>query len=159
MRTIAVVVVATASLLSACGTSNLNFVADTRVKFLAPDARETVTLPVTVSWEASDLPPGTRFGVFVDRSPMKPGQSVNALVDDQCKRTPDCPTREYLETRGLYITSGTSLTFETLPNTNAGKRNQLKETQRITIVYLDENNRRMSESAFEREFFLDRKSS
>jgi hypothetical protein len=133
-----------AIVMGACSTSDLNFRADTRVKFRTPAARQTVQLPVTVAWEASSLPTGSHFGVFVDRAPVKPGHGLGALSPDE------------LHTQNVYVTDATSLAFDTLPDTNAGKRHQAKETQRVTIVYLDAGNRRVGESAFALEFFLKR---
>jgi len=105
----------------------------------------------------SGLPAGIHFGVFVDRPPIRPGHAISALADQQCKRTPGCPSPDYLQTLGVYITEGTSLVFDTLPDTNAGKHHQTKETQRVTVIYLDSQNRRISESAFALEFFLNRR--
>jgi hypothetical protein len=77
--------------------------------------------------------------VFVNRAPVKPGKVLDAA-----------------DTTDVYVTDQRSIRFDSLPDTNAGKHNQERETQRVTIVYLDGDNRRMGESAFQREFFLER---
>ena len=155
---VAAAVAALPLLLSACSTNNLNFRADTRLEFKTPKARQTTTLPVTVTWNANDVPAGTHFGVFVDRAPMRPGHGLSAVVGT-CRGHLDCQSKDTLESRGVFVTNGNSLQFDSLPFTNTGKRHQARETQRIVIVYLDGQNRRVSESAFALEFFLDRNGS
>jgi hypothetical protein len=155
---VAAVVAVAPLFLGACSTSNLNFRADTRVKFQTPKARQTVALPVTVTWDATGVPAGTHFGVFVDRAPMRPGHGLSAVVGS-CPGRLDCQSTATLESRGVFVTNGNSVRFDTLPNTNTGKRHQARETQRVVVVYLDAQNRRVSESAFALEFFLDRQGS
>src|SRR4051812_49410611 len=76
--------------------SKLAFHQDHRLTFTAPASRVLVTLPVTVRWTMRDFPvprPGAGtprddrgyFAVFVDRAPFKPGETMRALADDDCK--------------------------------------------------------------------------
>lgn len=144
-------------LLAACNTDNLRFTADDRIELLTPRARETVALPVTVSWQVTEaLPAGAHFGVFVDRHPMGPGRDMRSVVDERCKRSPGCPSKEYLEANGVYTTTEPILQLATLPDTNEGRHGQATETHRIVVVYLDEQDRRIGESAYQREFYLRR---
>lgn len=154
------IVAALVVLASACGVSNLAFFTDNRLHFVTPKSRSTVKLPVTVSWRmsgfsvvpAGTLPVSSRsgyFAVFVDRAPIKPGQTVAAAADRQCRRTPGCVNAGYLADRGVYTTSQDSLTLSEIANLNSYQHVQ---THEVTVVILDSSGRRIGESAWYLDF-------
>jgi hypothetical protein len=158
------VAAAAAVLTSACGVSNLAFLSDNRLHFVSPKSRAMVRLPVTISWRMSDfsvVPPGTLpvssragyFAVFVDRAPIKPGQTVAAVADRQCRRTPGCVNAGYLADRGVYTTTSDSLTLTQIANVNSYQRTQLHEA---TVVILDSAGKRIGESAWYLDFKMRR---
>ncbi|MDQ1712087.1 MAG: hypothetical protein QOE45_1537 [Frankiaceae bacterium] len=134
------------ALLSACAPRGLAFRVDKRVSFRSPRDRATVTLPVTLDWDATGFA-GT-FAVFLDRTPMPPGRSLRWLArnDVNCVAARGCPDAEYLRERGVYPTTETQLTLAAVPK--AGTKNR----HRATIVLLDADGQRIGESAFELEF-------
>lgn len=152
--------------LQACSLQGLNFVEDERVEITAPDDRAQVQLPVTVSWEVtdfevtgpdgSDRPGAGYFGVFVDRAPPHPGETVQVLIDEElegdagCRRDPECPDARYLAGIGIHTTDGTSVTLERLddPFPSSDRR----ELHEATIVFLNGKGERIGESAFRVEF-------
>ena len=142
--------------------SNLQFVADERLHFVAPRSRALVQLPVTLRWAMSDftvVPPGTvpvssrqgYFGVFVDRSPVKPGQTVAVVADASCRRTPGCLNAGYLADRGVYTASTDEVTLSQIASLNSYQKVQ---THEATVVILDSAGRRIGESAWYLDFRL-----
>ena len=151
-------------LASSCGVSNLAFFTDSRLHFVSPKARSTARLPVTISWRISDfsvVPPGTLpvssrsgyFALFVDRAPMRPGQTVAAVADRQCRRTPGCVNAGYLADRGIYTSSQDSLTLNEIANLNSY---QSVQTHEVTVVVIDSAGRRIGESAWYLDFRMRR---
>lgn len=155
--------------LSGCIPQGLAFRTDERLTFVTPEDRSTVTLPVTISWRIEDFlvtgPGGTLsdsagyFAVFVDRTPMPPGEPLRwiARKDNSCRADDGCPDAEYLAGRGVYTTNGTSITLDQLPRTTNDE--DRRERHRATVVLLDAETKRIGESAFEIEFDLERKGS
>ena len=141
-------------LLAGCATEGLAFVRDDRVTIDEPDDNQTVRLPFVVRWTASDY--DGRFVVFFDRSPMRPNQSLRSLVpeDDPCRTEPDCPDEQWLEDRNIYVTNASPLRVERLPDERDNDR--AKDRHELTIILLDETGRRSGESAFVREFIVER---
>ncbi len=151
-----------AALLAGCSVNNINFQQDERVEIVQPRDREDVRLPLTIEWIFEDSrlaaqsgEDGVLFGVFVDRSPMAPGQDVTSLADEECRRVAGCPDSEWLRQRNVYLTSGTSLPVETITQPVGGPRRD-RELHKVVIVLLDQQQRRVGESAFSVEFFLAR---
>lgn len=127
------VVVAAAGLTSGCG-SNLQFVQDHRLHITAPRSLATVSEPVTVSWTAGDLgPTPVRYGVYVDRSPVRAGQ----LVTDSAPNS--------------YTTSVRSISLSQLPNVAGYGKTRIHE---VTVVLVDASGRRVGESAWYIDFRL-----
>jgi len=140
-----------------CGGGGLQFREDKRVDITAPSDRARVVAPVDVRWTTRGLvlgePDGpTQFAVFVDRAPIHPGQSLSALGDDACRRTPGCPDEAYLRERFVYLTRKTAVTLETLPATSTSNRTGAKDTHEVTIVLLDADGHRHGEAAWSVEF-------
>ncbi len=149
------------SLLSACGVSGLNFVADERVEIIAPDDREAVRLPLTVAWDVERFEVTGRdgevssgagyFGVYVDRAPQPPGLTQEWLVRNDPKCQPPCPDESYLAGLNVFSTNETTFEIERLPvpSGNAAKRRNFHE---VTIVLLNGRGERIGESAFTVQF-------
>lgn len=142
---------------SACAFDGLAFVQDTRLAISAPTPRETVELPVTVTWETTEdvLPPGGAYGVYVDGRPQPPGEPLSwfAIDDDACERDPTCPDEDYYRRRDVHVTDRGSFTIEQLPTTSDDGR---RERHEVTVVLLDAETRRIGESAWSIEFELER---
>lgn len=161
----ALVVAGAVLALSGCGIRGLNFVEDERVQIISPPHRSEVMLPVTVRWSVEDFeitgPSGDEggdagyFGVFVDRAPPAPGQSLTSLVADDpvCKATPGCPDEAYLAGQRAYTTSNTHFTIERVPELTDDRTREVHE---VTIVLLDGKGHRIGESAFRVEFYVRR---
>jgi hypothetical protein len=150
--------VALACASSGCAVHGLAFDNDHRLQFVTPASRATVDLPVTIQWRAPDVrrdgEDGRRFAVFIDREPVRPGQSLRAVGDEVCKRTPGCPDASYLRDHFVYVTSQTSLTLTALPAAG-GSRTGGRHTHQATIVLVDRQGRRTGEAAFRREFVVE----
>lgn len=139
---------------SGCAVNGLSFVRDTRVRILTPEANETVHLPLEIRWSAEDV--DGKFVVFFDRSPMRPGQTLLSLVskNDPCRAERDCPDIEWLADRDIYVTERTTLRVDRLADRRDTSR--ARDRHDLTIVLLDNEGRRAGESAFTREFIVDR---
>lgn len=135
--------------LSACTDySQLAFTTNDRISFRVPEARSQVSLPVALRWHDSRPRAGERYGVFVDRSPVRPGHELREVAarDVACSRTPGCPDSVYLSDRGVYLTARPSLTLTKLAPLRGGRaREQLHE---VIIVIVDASGRRVGESAW-----------
>jgi len=129
--------------------SNLAFRVDHRVHFVAPKSRALVATPITLRWTiAGGAPPqGTTFAIFLDRAPIRPGQTLRAVAagDTSCKHTAGCPDAEYLAVRQVYTTTDTTLTLNTISSRNSYQTTQLHEA---TIVLLDATGHRIGEAAW-----------
>jgi hypothetical protein len=135
------------ALLTAC--NHLAFVADHRLHFVTPASRAVVTTPVTLSWTVTGFDGGS-FAIFVDRAPIKPGQTVGAVAggDASCRHTPGCPDAQYLADRQVYTTAKTTLTIDQIP----ALRGKGTQTHEATIVLLDPSGHRVGEAAWYRDF-------
>lgn len=141
-----------------CAFSGIDLVEDRRVRILEPSPDQEVTMPLTIRWEA-DRVDGLRYGVFVDRAPIKPGATLRTVAgdDDVCLARPDCPDTDYLNAKGVYVTQEPSLTLAGLPdlrNTDEHRR----DPHFATIVLLD-GDRRVGEGAWYRDFAVVRSAS
>ena len=103
-------------------------------------------------WRAASLPDGYKFLVLVDQSPMEPGQSINELVDDICKKTKGCPDKLYLNSHFLFKTTDNGVEIPTVPLGGAYDIDDLSNMHRATIVVLDEHNRRVGEQVWSVDF-------
>jgi len=158
------------SLTAGCGIAHmrdLNFRVDHRLHFVGVKDRADVSLPVTIRWRMSDFtvaPQGSApaspdvgyFAVFVDQSPIRPGQTMKAI----CKADPfergdaDCPTTAYLQGKLIYPTTSTEVSIDSLPNI-AGNKDK-KQLHTFVVVLMDTSGRRMGESAWELDLRLPR---
>ena len=145
-----VLMVLAAVVTGSCAVHGLQLTRDTRVHIDSPLPEARITLPLRLRWHASgDLPPTTRFAVFIDREPMPPGKDVHWLGDASCKRTPACPDATYLADRYIYITPRTELTLDALPMTiGSGTKVQARGFHEATIVLIDSHDRRFDEASY-----------
>lgn len=155
--------IATALLATGCDISNMEFVEDTRVRVVEPEARSTVTLPATLRWEVTEFEVTGRdgqssadagyFAVFVDRHPIPPGKTLEwySQQDESCGGSP-CGTVENLS--DIYTTEGTELELSRLPAIDQGRA---VEQHEAVVVLLDGTGARIGESAFFVRFNFERK--
>jgi hypothetical protein len=142
---------------SGCGVSGLAFQQDDRLTFVSPDDRTEVTLPITVTWDVEDFDVGDgtgSFAVFVDRAPQPPGKTLAWLArdDDACRVDDGCPGVEWFAERNVFPTTENELTIERLPAEDDGRR----ELHEVTVVLLDEEGRRVGETAWTLELQVSR---
>lgn len=154
-----------ALLAPACGIthiSDLRFTVDDRLHWVSPPDRARVAQPLTLRWTMRDftvwhpgddptLPNSGYFAVFVDQTPIKPGQTMKAVArgDRFCQRTPGCPDKTYLENHQVFTTSDTTLVIHdiaTLPNDK-----EIWQLHVITVVLMSPTGHRIGESAWERD--------
>jgi len=145
-------VLAAAVSASGCSVSGLAIRSDDRVDLLAPAERAEVTLPLVVDWEADDLavgPGGHTFGVLVDRTPPRPGRTLESLFDggDDCHGIDGCPDAAFLAQRLVFRTTDTELTLDHIP-ASTGERG----FHVVTVVLLDDGGARDGEGAWSRRF-------
>jgi hypothetical protein len=137
-----------------CAAEGLSFTADTRVRITSPREHDPVRLPFEVRWQTRG--DDVRYGVFFDSTPMRPGEGLRSLVPDgdPCYRDPRCPDARWLSLRGIYVTDGTTLRIDALPDLRRG--NATKDVHQLTLVLLDSSGRRAGETAYVREFVVER---
>jgi hypothetical protein len=165
---IAVLFASTALAATGCtDLSQLQFHVDHYVKFTAPEARSKTTLPVKLQWQVDGFrvagptsgEPPTKdagyFALFVDRAPIKPGQSLAAVAgDDAACLPPDCPDKQYLADRQVYTTDKDHYTLHQVFTIEDNRDDwQLHD---VTIVLLDTSGHRIGEHAYYRSFKLRR---
>jgi len=142
--------------LASCSVSNHNVFNDHRFHFVAPPSRAHVRLPVTLRWTMRDFTPAAHFAIFVDRSPVGPGQTLRAVADrdTSCKRTPGCPDASYLADRQIYTTADDGFVLDRVADfVDNREKQQLHE---VTVVLLDTAGRRIGESVWYLDFWLPR---
>jgi hypothetical protein len=147
------------TVLTGCGgfTTDVRLVQDGRLQLEAPPKASRQRLPVTIRWRARDLGDRT-FAVFVDRSPVAPGETLRKIAqdehDDACLARPGCPDAGWLSNRGVYLTGADSLQLRVLPDTSDTGRGA-RDSHEITVVLMD-GDRRDGESAWSRQFYVER---
>ena len=146
----------------------LAFVQDRRLTITSPATQAKVHLPFTLRWRMRDFqvtgpdgradPKAGYFGVFLDRTPVPPGNPLSWIARDdrRCKLIPGCPDDSYLTDRHVYATTDTQLRFALLPDLQAVGGH---ETHAVTIVLLDGAGHRIGEHAWYATFRYDRKKS
>jgi hypothetical protein len=162
MRRVLAMAAMLAITLPGCAFSNIDLLQDRRVHIQSPKTDQTVNLPVTITWTASDIAvgqgrPPVLFGVFVDRAPIKPGATLRSVAggDKQCLRNPSCPDATYLRVHGVYVVDGTQLTLPFLADLRTAHSPVHQDVHTVTIVLLI-GDRRDGESAFTRTFYVAR---
>jgi hypothetical protein len=144
--------------LTSCGSRHLAFRADDSLRISAPQELQRVELPVRIVWRAADRSHaaltgrGPFFAVFVDRPPVAAGSSLRTLVDDTCRRTPNCPDLTWFADRFVFVTGEKSVTIETVPADVTGTRTGADHTHRVTVVRVGPDGVRLDEAVASVEF-------
>lgn len=140
--------------LSSCAVNGLSFVADDRLTIHTPAENESVGLPFTMAWSVDEFE--GQVVLFFDRSPMRPGQDLSSLVPegDPCRADPACPTADWLADRNIYVTDQDSLIIDSLPDRRDS--NSERDRHDVTVVLLNDDGQRSGESAFTKEFIVER---
>lgn len=165
-----IALVAAAVLVAGCALTHLDdlsFRVDSRLHFLGPKDRSRQHLPLTIRWRMRDFTvaaPGSAaptksagyFVLFVDQSPIRPGQRLTAI----CKSDPfergdrQCPTLDYLHGKRVYPTTAEQVTLANLANVAGNK--DAEQLHTFVVVLMDTAGRRIGESAWELDLRLPR---
>ncbi len=155
----ALVFLACVSVLAPACSSGLLFSQDRRVEIVSPERNGKVTLPLTVRWNLEQGAEVGRdigsFALFFDLEPQPPRKDLSHLArgDIDCERTPGCPNPSYFADRGIFVTKQTSFTLDDLlPLPGVDIEKGERDVHDVTIVVLDEQGRRTSESFWSRTF-------
>jgi hypothetical protein len=132
------------------------FTSGDQFRVLAPQSEARASLPLSIRWRAPKLPAGDSFALFVDRAPMRPGNTLRSLMDKSCKRTPGCPDESTLEGNNIYITTQTSLQLTSLGKTGIRDRGTGKEIHSLRIVEVNGTGHRVGEGFASVEFVVER---
>ena len=146
-----------------CGLAHaqgLSFRVDNRLHLTAPADLKSVNQPVSVSWAITGFRVaggGTErpsrqagyFGVFVDRAPIAPGQTMRAVAsgDHICLSDPQCPGADYLAARHVFTTTTPTVTLPRLPDVPGDA--EPVQVHRVIVVLIDTGGHRIGESAWE----------
>lgn len=96
------------------------------------------------------------FALFVDRAPVRPGQTLLAVADKSCRTTPGCFDAQYLANKEVYATRATTFTIQQVQSIDSYQKIQLHE---VTVVLLDTAGHRIGENAWYIDFRLPRPAS
>lgn len=153
-------------LLVGCDFSQLAFRVDHRLHFLTPKSRQLVRPPFKVTWTMRDFTvvgphqgPVNRmsgyFGVFVDTAPIKPGQSLQSVVnnDSGCKNNPKCLTTSMLATHQVYVTTRPEIEVPVIASLSDHDSIQLHD---LVVVLLDTSGHRIGEYQWDLPFRMHR---
>lgn len=136
------------ALVSGCSLEGLDFVEDDRLTVEGLDDREETDQPIELSWtlEGGFRDDERAFAVIVDRTPPRPGRSVESLLDDDpaCSGTEGCPDG-YLERNRIFVTEETSLVLDGIPEGTA--KQEGRGYHEVTIVLVDADGVRVGEIA------------
>jgi len=143
-----------------CGVHGLSFVQDERVDIVRPGDRDEVRLPVSIDWTVRNFavgPDAGSFAVLVDRAPPRSGRPLGWLFrgNDSCKGGAGralCASAEFLAERGVYATTDTAITLESIARLTGDQRR--RQFHEVTVVLLDAQGRRVGEGAWSVEFEL-----
>lgn len=141
-----------ALLTSACG-SGLQFAKDNRLTIDSPHDLQQVSLPVHLRWSAARPPsPTAQYAVFVDVEPVHPGQNLRSVAGTRCAGVASCVDEALLNRHSVYLARGPRLDLETLPV--LGPPRGEPDVHQATIVLVDNDWRRLGESAWRVTFVL-----
>lgn len=152
-----VIVVTALVLLGGCGGVDRAFRQENAMRITAPRSSAKLTLPLTVTWSTKDdAAAGRRYAVFVDRSPMPPGKTLEWLArdDDACRTSTSCPDEAWLNDHAVYTASSRQVTVRAVPSSVLGDRSRSDGGHRLVVVELDRDGRRVSEQVATRLFFV-----
>lgn len=115
------------------GASELQFIDDGSLTITFPPDRSVVSLPLVVRWEAVALVDGQRYGVFVDRTPQRPGDTIEAAFDVE-------------DRAGIHVVDEPRITLEQVA-IRGGVPSRESDQHEVTVVVLDAQGRRVGERA------------
>ena len=116
------------------GCASLLFRQDHRISILSPTNNGTVSQPLTVTWTARDFTPGPdgEFVVFVDRSPMPPGEGLDYFAaHDQ---------------DGIFPTHRSDIQFDVLRQVT-GNASAERNRHELTVILVDAHGHRIGEES------------
>jgi hypothetical protein len=145
-----------AAVLASC-TFDVAFRRDRSFKVLSPNRRATVDMPLTVRWtKPESARAASAFAVFIDRAPPPAGKPLTHLFrnDPACKGVRTCLSEEALRSRGVYFVRGTSLRLDLIGRRFDAPKG-LEDLHELTVVPLDERQRRMGASSAWIDFWVD----
>jgi hypothetical protein len=128
---------------------------DQHVTIVAPHQLALASPPVTLSWRTHALPPASReFAVFIDRRPVKPGESLRAIAngDQSCLRNAGCPDPAYLRARNVFLTAGTRISIPYFAQLSGISGADQPSVHEATVVLIDAGGRRVGEYAYTVQF-------
>jgi len=126
----------------ACAFSGIDLVQDKRISLVTPHDGDKVSLPFTVRWDVNKpIAPGhdVSYAVFVDRTPIKSGQTLRAIIpsrDTECQRNPACPDKAYLARHNVYLVDQPAAT---IPRVNPSS--SAHATHRVIVIVLVDGKR------------------
>ncbi|HVU74448.1 MAG TPA: hypothetical protein VHE83_15890 [Mycobacteriales bacterium] len=156
MRRTAVAVALAAIACGLTGCSGLQFVEDQRLSFTSPADSKLTQLPVTLSWTMKDFATtgsgAGSFAVFIDRAPIKVGHNIRSVLAKNVAFS-----EQQLEQQNVYVTKDTKVVLTLVPRIRYDKAVRQRHT--ATVILLDDDGTRRTESAWIRSFDLDAKGS
>lgn len=147
-----VMAVACAAALGGC---DITLRADDRLTFVAPPEGAIVETPLRVEWQVAEGR-AARFAVFVDRPPMRPGETIHDLArrDVVCRTSPGCPDATWLEQKGVYLVD-TPEALVTLIRRDRGRPGRHGRRHELTVVLLDAGGHRTTEAYWTRSVYIE----
>lgn len=134
--------------LGACSTEGLDFVRDDRLTVIGLEDREETDLPIVLTWTLDGGFAGDEaaFAVIVDRTPPRPGASLESLLDDDpaCSGPLGCPDG-YLARNRVYVTVDDGIVLDDVVEGSA--RQEQRGFHEVTIVLVDADGNRVGELA------------
>jgi hypothetical protein len=126
--------------------------ANRSVYFTSPAPMEVVSAPFTVDWRGP-TGPGHRYALFIDLSPVAPGQSLRTLATSQCQQQAACqPTTAYLEGVGVFVTSTDHVSVPALQPLSGPEGAQRHPVHTATLVELTASGLRAGDQAWQVQF-------
>lgn len=138
------------ALFAALQAPGLAFHSEDQLRMVAPAELAEVEAPLVLRWKVSDevaravAQRRAYFAVFIDRAPIAPGESLAALADDGCRRTPGCPDRAWLAERRVLVTQSSAVRVGILPDGGWGADGRGHEA---TVVVIAADGTRWGEAA------------
>jgi hypothetical protein len=148
-----------------CATSlaGLQFHNDHRMTIITPHENEKVVAPVSLRWTMKNFTvAGPRqgpinngtgyFAIFVDRSPVRPGQTLAAVNhrNSTCAHSTLCLSRSYLASEQVYTTTKAELVLPQVADISGNQQSVQFHT--ATVVLMNTAGHRIGESAWTVEF-------
>lgn len=127
-----------ASLLAGC--SGLAFRDPGVLTITFPPDRSRVELPVRIAWDATELTEGQTYAVFVDRTPPRPGLTIDEAFDAE-------------ERAGIHLTDDDEILLGEMA-VRGGVPDRDRDRHEVTVVVLGPDGRRVGEYAAVRELHV-----